>query len=248
MRRSRTGSVVRFVGLALAVALGRDALAAPKNIKTCTMIPDSGSYVLTANLSAAGDCLVVAADFVTIDLNGFTIAGNGSGSGIRSDGDFRQGIRITNGTIRGFQTGVDFAFTGAQITVERLHVIGNSNVGIGVNQQALVKDCVLAENGDGINVGARSLLTGNDSSFNTASGIAAGVGSTIIGNTVGVNGNNGLVAGNSSTVLNNTAQVNGNFGLHVTCPSNVLGNTATNNGTNLFLSGAGCNNSNNVAP
>ena len=37
-------------------------------------------------------------------------------------------------------------------------------------------------------------------------------------------------------------------GISVQCPSNVTDNTAVNNGTNLFLQGDGCNNTNNVAP
>lgn len=245
----KPAAAIRLACLAAATLLAQEAAADPKALKTCKTINAPGSYVLTDNLNAAGDCLVIATDFVTIDLNGFSIAGNGTGSAVKSENDaLRKGIRIFNGTIRSFNTGVDFGFTGIQISVERVHVVGNSNVGIGVNGQALVKDCVLSENGDGINVGSRSLIVGNNSSFNTASGMVVGVGSTIIGNTLGVNGNNGLVAGNSSTVLNNTAQVNGNFGVYVDCPSNVIGNTSTNNGTNMQLNGAGCNNSNNVAP
>jgi hypothetical protein len=245
----KPAAAIRLACLLAATLLAREAGADPKNLKNCKTLSAPGSYVLADNLNAAGDCLVLAADFVTIDLNGFSIAGNGTGSAVKSENDdLRKGIRIFNGTIRSFETGVNFGFTGTQISVERVHVIDNSNVGIGVNQQAIVKDCVLSGNGDGINVGSRSLVVGNNSSFNTASGIVVGVGSTIIGNTVGVNGNNGLVASNSSTVLNNTAQVNGNFGLFVTCASNVIGNTATNNGTNMQLSGAGCNNNNNVAP
>jgi hypothetical protein len=39
------------------------------------------------------------------------------------------------------------------------------------------------------------------------------------------------------------------IGIGVTWPSNVIGNTANLSGTtNLVLSGAGCNNSNNVRP
>jgi hypothetical protein len=249
MSRSTLVPTIRVACLVVATLLARQASAAPKEIKNCKTIHASGSFVLAGNLDATGDCLLIAADFVSIDLDGYTISGNGTGSGVRAATDeLRKGIRIFNGTIRGFETGIDLGSWGVQVTAEHLHVNGNSNVGIAINGQAVVKDCVVSENGDGINVGSRSLVTGNDSSFNTASGIVVGVGSTIIGNTVGVNGNNGLVASNSSTVLNNTAQANTHHGIGVTCASNVMGNTADLNGTNLFLQGTGCNVSGNVAP
>jgi hypothetical protein len=249
MRQVHIAGMIRIGCLVLAAAgLASPVMAAPKNIKKCTTISASGSYVLSGPITAVGDCILVGADFVTINFNGFPLTGNGTGSAVKSAGGNRQGIRLANGTIKGFVTGVDFGSTGTKITVENMHIIGNSNVGVGANEQSIVKDCVASGNGDGINVGSRSVVTGNDSSNNTASGFVVSVGSTIIGNTAGLNGNNGIAAGGSSTVLNNTAQANSNFGIAVTCPSNVIGNTANLNGTNLLLSGAGCNNSNNVAP
>ena len=241
----------------MALGLSAPATGAPvglKKITSCQTIGQSGSYSLGNNLTAAGSCLVVAADFVTIDLAGFTIAGNGTGGGVTSDtaDTPRKGIALRNGTIRNFQRGIDFGCggygCGIQILVEQMFVLDNSDTGVSVNEMAVVKDSVFSGNGDGINVGSRSLITGNDSSHNTSSGIVVSTGSTVIGNTAGVNGNNGIVVLNGSTVVNNTVQVNDNFGLAVTCPSNVSGNTATNNGTNLLLQSEGCNNVNNLAP
>ena len=71
------------VGAILAVSLGAPATGAPaKNITACQTIGQPGKYSLGGNLTAAGDCLVIAADFVSIDLAGFTIAGNGTGAGV----------------------------------------------------------------------------------------------------------------------------------------------------------------------
>src|SRR2546428_5578353 len=64
-------------------------------ISACTAITTSGSYILTRNLVAAGNCLVVAADFVTTDLAGHTISGNGTGGGITTGSDV--GITVRGG-------------------------------------------------------------------------------------------------------------------------------------------------------
>jgi hypothetical protein len=43
----------------------------PIPIKACQTISQPGSYELANNLTSSGDCLVIAANFVTIDLAGF---------------------------------------------------------------------------------------------------------------------------------------------------------------------------------
>jgi hypothetical protein len=46
----------------------------PTMIKACQTISQPGSYELANNLTAtAGDCLMITASFVTIDLAGFSI-------------------------------------------------------------------------------------------------------------------------------------------------------------------------------
>ena len=48
----------------------------PIKIEKCRTIGQAGSYKLVRNLTiTTGDCLVITADFVTIDLAGFTITG-----------------------------------------------------------------------------------------------------------------------------------------------------------------------------
>ena len=47
----------------------------PFEIEKCQTIDKPGSYKLVNNLVATNDCLVITADFVTIDLAGFTISG-----------------------------------------------------------------------------------------------------------------------------------------------------------------------------
>ncbi|MGH9900357.1 MAG: hypothetical protein ACRD68_00800, partial [Pyrinomonadaceae bacterium] len=81
-----------------------EAAAARKPIRSCQTIDDSGSYLLTKSLTAAGDCLVIAADNVTVDLNGFTITGDGTGKGITDGGAQLKNITVRNGGVTNFQT------------------------------------------------------------------------------------------------------------------------------------------------
>ena len=199
-------------------------------ISACTAITTSGSYILTRNLVAAGNCLVVTADFVTTDLAGHTISGNGTGGGITTGSDV--GITVRGGFVTNFFNGIDL-ISARDAIVERVPSIANTNFGIGVSEAAIIKDCVAANNGNtGISVGSRSLVTTKVSRQNM-NGIVTALGSTVSGNVVGLNSNNGISAGIGSTVLNNTSRNNGNFGISAGCPSLVLGNTTTANGTNF---------------
>ena len=86
-----------------------------KNISQCTEITEPGSYLLKKGLHQAApgnsDCLVIQVDFVTIDLNGLTIAGNGVGSGISDRGTHLRGVTIRNGTVTNGVRGIDLAAT-----------------------------------------------------------------------------------------------------------------------------------------
>src|SRR5262245_47171244 len=94
----------------------------PIEIEKCQTIDKPGSYKLVRNLTAAAnaDCLVINANFVTIDLAGFTITGRGSatGEGIRttalSAGQL-QGIAVRNGSISNFGGGVNLVLTNGSI-------------------------------------------------------------------------------------------------------------------------------------
>jgi hypothetical protein len=91
----------------LALVAVSPAQAGLTQITACGTISQSGSYVLAQNLSAAsGDCLVIAATRVTIDLAGFTITGTGTGTGITAINPFD--ITVRNGSITGFHSGVFF--------------------------------------------------------------------------------------------------------------------------------------------
>jgi len=75
-------------------------------------------------------CIVIAADFVTLDMAGNTIIGPGTCSncvGIATDRD-RRGVTVRDGTVTAFKNGVQL--TGPGHTVEHVRAIGNSGIGI----------------------------------------------------------------------------------------------------------------------
>ncbi len=248
--------------------------AAPHVVNQCQTLQETGSYVLGKNLSPSGigrggfDCLLLGDDFITIDLNGFTIIGKGAqGAGIRLSNDFGgggRGFEIRGGTITNFARGIDLRVLGGspgQNRLDRMRIEGNSEAGVFVSGTTIVKDSIFmrngicplldgcpprTEHGDGLNVGNNSVVTGNTSTGNAGHGISV-VHGTIIGNTATGNGGSGLQIGGGSTVVHNTADGNG-VGLSIGCPSTVIGNTATNNSTNLQQQGAGCTLVDNTAP
>jgi hypothetical protein len=213
----------------------------PSSISNHT--PD-GTYKLVNNLTfpgTTGTCLQITADFVTIDLAGFTISGsvenphgNASATAIAGEG---MGITVRNGSISGFSYGVNLpgvngvkGFTGS--IVEGLRVIRGTVIGIAATGIVKGNTVVGIDGGPstGIGIEATGTVTGNYASGNRFVGISVGPGSTVIGNTA-VDG------------------VEAAFGISVSCPSNVTDNTAVNNlEGNLVLNGNRCNNTNNVAP
>ncbi|MGD0573573.1 MAG: hypothetical protein ABSB11_11235 [Sedimentisphaerales bacterium] len=220
-------------------------------------ISQSGSYYLTKNLTAAGTAITVNADNVTIDLCGFSLAGNNTGSGIYMTD--RINVEIRNGTISNFSYGINDDFitmvsngTSTNHRVIGVRALSNANFGIklyGPNNE--VRDCSASNNGTsasgsnifGISVANNSTVTGNTVSNNGGSaqvnayvfGILAGYNCTITGNAVGSNGYNaaagttvyGITANSSSTITGNTVSGNG------TSAGSVYGIAANNGGSTI---------------
>jgi len=230
------------------------AAAEPKKITKCTTITEPGSYLLDKSLTAVGTCIVVAADFVTLDLDGQTLTGDGTGAGVNDSGVHHEGTVVKNGTIRGFANGVDL-FASSTGQVERVRAFLNSQHGIrvgsdftisGNNANGNLTAGIVAGNGstisgnnassnrDGIGAGNDSTISGNTASGNVFDGIVAGNNSTISGNTASNNNDDGIAAGNNSTISGNTASDNTGIGIRVSAcavnsASNIYGNTAQNN-------------------
>jgi hypothetical protein len=220
----------------------QDAREGPREIEKCQTIDKSGSYRLVNNLKTGPDanCLVITADFVTIDLAGFTITGGAGTSfnvagivALPSSGNL-VGIAVRNGSISNFANGADLASANSSIA-EGLRVSGAGAVSTdGIIANGIVKGNTVIGifgigPGHGTGISATGTVTGNYVTGSRGAQIVVGQGSTVIGNTA--------------------IGIHSDFGINVDCPSNVTDNTAVNNVVvNLFLHGDGCNNTNNEAP
>jgi hypothetical protein len=222
----------------------QNAREGPREIEKCQTISQPGSYKLVNNLTFTGTtgvCLSITADFVTIDLAGFTISGPGPSllnraTAIAAD---RAGITVRNGSISGFFVGVELlrlaaGEAAAGSIVEGLRVGEPCPCSLGISATGIVKgntvETAVPAGEQGIGISATGIVTGNF--------------------VIGGSRTTEYEIGQGSTVIGNTAVgVGAAFaGISVSCPSNVTDNTAVNNFRNLTLIGEGCNNTNNVAP
>ncbi len=218
----------------------------PTKLTACTTMAASGAYVLTTSLTAVGTCLVVAADFVTLDLDGQTLQGNGSGSGVTDGGVARKGTVVRNGAVTAFGTGIDLAASTGSV-VERVRAVGNSSRGITAAGEGntFIGNTATNNGGDGI-LGGAGTFTGNTAIGNDSDGIVGGVG-TFSGNTANNNGGNGIHVSDGSTVTGNTVNNNGGPGIAGGFHMTISNNTATSNtGIGINISACAAGNASNL--
>jgi hypothetical protein len=257
MNAKKCFTICFTIATLLAISLFPGVTQAAK-ISACPFtITTSGMNKVTANLIAAGTCITVSADDVTIDLDGNTITGPGTSGtyGVfdGSPGFSRKGIRVINGTIKNFDMGIRLDST-EQALVEGLRLADNTSFGVIAFDFATIRNNAVSGSQSGIQVGRGSMVTGNVLNSNSL-GIVFSSASTVIGNSVigaviaqPLSSGWGLLAqgGQGSTVMNNSSREN-KFGLQVDCPTNVVGNTLTGNSAfNFSASGTGCNVEHNV--
>jgi hypothetical protein len=101
----------------------------PTPLNACGPISAPGNYMLTANPSPApGNCFVITAPHVTLDLAGHTVAGLGLGAGIGiTPGavDVKIESTVPGATVAGFSTGIRDNGNYAVIAGPGLRVVGN---------------------------------------------------------------------------------------------------------------------------
>ncbi len=119
------------------------------------VISQPGSYHLTRSLTgvASTDGIQVNADYVSLDLNGFTLAGfNKTGSGIAVVGT-HSGIRISNGVVRNWNKGIDAWSLGREAVysqVDHITALDNADTGIALGSYSEITDCHASLNVYGI--------------------------------------------------------------------------------------------------
>jgi hypothetical protein len=230
--------MLRKIAIVAAIVLtSRLANAAPVSITACGNIAAPGSYQLAKNLTAAGNCLVLKTGRVTIDLNGFSISGNGTGAAITDGGVPLSRIVIRNGDVLSFQTGIDLSHSQV-VTLERL-IVTNNQTGIQTGAGAVLRDCFAGWNSPrgGILLGDNCLATGNRVNNNTGFALHVGSSCKVSGNNVSANqaGYAALDAGQNCVITKNSVSKNTQSGIGVQDGSAVTGNLASYNGTNGIL-------------
>ncbi|MBN1475129.1 right-handed parallel beta-helix repeat-containing protein [Candidatus Sumerlaeota bacterium] len=224
-------------------------------------IIESGSYVLISDLTATGASagILIGASDVDIDLNGFSLLGNSTGTnGVEAmlATPEHSNIVIHDGTIRDW-TGKGISLGSHDfVTLERVRVIGCGDDGAVLADHGSVIDCTLADNGFyGLFALGNCRVIGTEISGNyemgaQVSGESVVSSCLITGNGVGTDGSGGGVVGGGlalggASVLENST-ISGNmgttglfygFGLF-TLASTVQGCTISGNATIGLLGGS----------
>ena len=80
------------------------ATAEPTEVDRCMAITEPGEYILTDDLDANGDCLTLGPG-VTLNGNGHTISGTGSGIGLSFELDSEERAVVRDLRVTGFGAG-----------------------------------------------------------------------------------------------------------------------------------------------
>lgn len=147
-------SVVGGFAAAAAILSERDGSASPDGRIVISSLPitirESGSYILTSNVTgrAGEDGIIIDANDVTVDLNGFTLRGvEKSGTGIRvTEAAGRCDITIRNGSIVEWGVHGIEAYLAESIVLVDLHSSRNEEHGIKTGT-GIVKRCTAYGNG-----------------------------------------------------------------------------------------------------
>lgn len=213
------------------------------------VITRPGSYRLTSNLrvsSPTATTILVDADNVKIDLDGFTIAGPGKnvGTGFGINTTVRTNVVVVNGTVRDFGV-VGVHLPGQNNRVENVRVYSTGSGGIFVGRSSIVTTCQIAFCGSGVNTDDGSsvldnIIYQNDGHGIFTSGDAPGPqgGVTVIGNNCRLNGIGIRGKGEGNRIEGNTLTLNGTgIDLTLSTASYFARNLLQANGTAIVSDG-----------
>jgi hypothetical protein len=191
-----------------------DQLEARVPISAPVTINNPGSYYLITNLTVVGfngNGITINADNVTLDLNGFTISGDGSAnsSGVQVVNPHHN-LCVRNGTIRNIAAGDGiFAPKASGSRFERLLLYANDE-GIETGTSASLVDCVVESNGFlGLQLDAGSVARDCIANMNGI-GISTLDGCSVIDCTVVSNQYGGITCGYGCNIKGCTLTYNAN--------------------------------------
>ncbi|MCA9306596.1 MAG: right-handed parallel beta-helix repeat-containing protein [Phycisphaerales bacterium] len=225
----------------------------PGDADSLYKITAPGSYYLTGNITGVvgKHGIEIAAAGVTLDLNGFDLAGvAGSLAGVfASSGS--DDVAVRNGSIRNWgDSGVNlFTFSAERSEFDGLRVTGNGSVGIAADNAARIRDCVVSNNGgSGITTSQGAVITGVASFQNGNTGISAGSGSLVAHCAAYLNEGYGISVASGGTVVECIARGNSTYGIGTSSNCQVIDCQASANtldgircaGTGSMIRGNAC--------
>jgi hypothetical protein len=178
-------------------------------------ISASGSYRLTSDLTVPDEntnAISITADSVTLDLNGFSIAGPGSaGTGIGVVAATSR-VSVRNGRVRGM--GSNAIDLGALGRVEDVDVISNGGPGITLGDAAIaLRNRLWSNTGSGITAGDGARVSDNWIAGTSVSAISVGSGASVSGNYV--SGSDHAIVASSDAVITGNRCYSGDTGILV---------------------------------
>ncbi|MGD9872917.1 MAG: hypothetical protein AB7T27_01480 [Kiritimatiellia bacterium] len=218
------------------------------------VIRQPGSYYLPTNLICVGSSgIIIATNDITLDLNGFSIIGDGSGNwGIYASAGYKNNFTLRNGAVTGFgQLGMDVSVirgshvenvtvvgngasgmaVGAKSLIINCRAIQNGQVGIFGDDRSVIRDCIAAENGgEGIYAEPGSLVLNCVAYSNRDAGIIVHFNGYVRDCVATFNSSNGIFGAEGSKISGNVSSYNAHHGIAVYAGTIVENNECTYNG------------------
>lgn len=197
-----------------------NAANTPGDADSLFRISQPGSYYLTGDITGevGKHGVEIAASGVTLDLNGFDLAGvpaMGSFDGVSTTVANLTNIAVVNGSVRNWGgDGVDMETAVAfNCRVDGVFASGNTLIGIRTGIASSVTHCSAYQNtGNGIDTGYGSTVSNCAAVENGGSGISIDVESTVADCLADGNNINGIRCVANSVIRDNNCQLNGRFG------------------------------------
>jgi parallel beta-helix repeat protein len=221
-----------------------NATNTPGNASALFVISLPGSYYLTGNITGVSgkNGIVINAENVSLDLNGFALIGvSGASSGVLTNPNIRN-VRVHDGTIRSWPVYGVLAFTSPNGVLERLRILDCGAAGVFMGDGSVVKDCLLRGNADaGIYARVGSLITGCTVENNAGLGMGVDADCHIVGCTVRSNGGAGIDPAPDCHIKDCVATGNGSFGIRAPYErvTVIHCNTAANTGGGISVGNEG---------
>ncbi len=231
-----------------------NAANTPGDAASLFRITQPGSYYLAGNITGISGKhgIVIAAEGVTLDLNGFDLAGVPGMGGFSAialpNNTFPRTISIRNGSVRGWGDSGIALSNASSASITDVRAAANGSHGIVLGTGAIVSRCTAeSNNGWGILCSNGSALTNCTALNNTVGGLSAQAGAVITGCNVSHNTGIGIFGSNSSTVTGCTAYSNTGSGISVDTGCTVSNCTTGSNTVDGILAATRCGITNNTS-